>query len=113
VREPARSSRLDSRGARAVAVLVAAATAGLLAYIKWDNFFPSTRTASPEEAAFQHCMAERAAGIDQMVREQAITTEQETLFRGRAEALCRAQAGPSSSGGGAPPVGLPLPLPEQ
>jgi hypothetical protein len=47
-----------------------------------------------------------------MVRQQAITAEQETLFRSRAEALCRAQAAPSSPGG-TPPVGLPLPIPEQ
>jgi hypothetical protein len=111
VSEPARSSRLDSRAARVVAVLVAAATAGLLAYIHRDDLFPAERKAStsPQEAAFLHCMAERVAGIEQMVREQAITTEQETLFRSRAEALCRAQAAPA----GPPPVGLPLPLPEQ
>ena len=102
-------SALDGRPARAVALLVAAAVAALLAYIKWDDFFPPERTASPEEAAFLQCMAERAAGIEEMVRQQAITAEQESLFRGRAEALCRAQAGPS----GPPPVGLPLPIPEQ
>ncbi|HVG81613.1 MAG TPA: hypothetical protein VNB28_04965 [Methylomirabilota bacterium] len=109
---PPRTSPVDGRGARIVALLVAAAVAALLAYIKWDNFFPPERIASPEEAAFQHCMSERAAGIDEMVRQQAITAEQETLFRSRAEALCRAQAAPSSPGG-TPPVGLPLPIPEQ
>jgi hypothetical protein len=92
-----------------VALTVAAAVAALLAYVKWDNFFPPERTASPEETAFLRCMAERAAGIDEMVRQQAITSEQETLFRSRAEALCRAQAAPA----GPPPVGLPLPIPEQ
>ena len=109
---PPRTSPVDGRGARIVALLVAAAVAALLAYITWDNFFPPERIASPEEAAFQHCMSERAAGIDEMVRQQAITAEQEALFRSRADALCRAQAAPSSPGG-APPVGLPLPLPEQ
>jgi hypothetical protein len=104
-----RRSRLDGPGARAAALVVAIAVAALLAYIKWDNFFPPERAASPEEAAFLQCMAERAAGIDEMVRQQAITAEQETLFRGRAEALCRAQAAPA----GPPPVGLPLPIPEQ
>jgi hypothetical protein len=104
---------LDGRAARIVALLVAAAVAALLAYVKWDNVFPPKRAASPEEAAFQQCMAERAAGIDEMVRQQAITSEQESLFRSRAEALCRAQSAPSSADGGAPPVGLPLPIPEQ
>jgi hypothetical protein len=103
------SSRLDSRAARVVALLVAAAVGALLAYIKWDDFFPPERTASPEEAAYLQCMAEREAGIDEMVRQQAITAEQEMLFRSRAEALCRAQTAPA----GPPPVGLPLPLPEQ
>jgi hypothetical protein len=105
-----RSSPLDGRGARLVAVLVALAVAALLAYINWDDFFPPERTASPEEAAFLQCMAERAAGIDELVRQQAITAEQETLFRSRAEALCRAQTAPA---GPPPPVGLPLPIPEQ
>ena len=72
---PPRTSPVDGRGARIVALLIAAAVAALLAYIKWDNFFPPERIASPEEAAFQHCMSERAAGIDEMVRQQAITAD--------------------------------------
>ena len=78
----------------------------MLAYLHRDDLFPSERKASPEEAAFARCMAERAAGIDEMVRQQVITAEQETLFRGRAEALCRAQSAPA---GPPPPEGLPLP----
>jgi hypothetical protein len=104
----ARPSRLDGRGARAAALVVATVAAGVLAYLNRDAFIAPERELSPQEAAFERCMAERNAGIDEMVRQQAITTEQETLFRQRAEDLCRAQAATEEP----PPVGLPLPLPE-
>ena len=102
-------SRLDGRGARVAALAVAAVAAGILAYLNRDAFIAPDRNISPQEAAFERCMAERNAGIDEMVRQQAITTEQETLFRQRAEDLCRAQAATDEP----PPAGLPLPLPEQ
>ena len=104
----ARPSRLDGRGARAAALAVAAVAAGILAYLNRDALIAPDRNISPQEAAYERCMAERNAGIDEMVRQQAITTEQETLFRQRAEDLCRAQAATHEP----PPVGLPLPLPE-
>ena len=104
----ARPSRLDGRGARAAALVVATVASGVLAYLNRDAFIAPERELSPQEAAFERCMAERNAGIDEMVRQQAITTEQETLFRQRAEDLCRAQAATEEP----PPVGLPLPLPE-
>ncbi len=109
--EAARSSWLDGRGARVVAVLLAVSAAAVLVFLHRDDLFPSERTASPEEAAFEQCMAERAAGIDEMVRQQVITTEQEVLFRQRAEALCRAQSAPA--GAAPPPVGLTPALPQQ
>ncbi len=101
---------LDGRAARGVAVLVAASAGAVLAYLHRDDLFPSQRMAPPEEAAFVGCMAERAAGIDEMVRQQVITSEQEALFRQRAEALCRAQAAPA---GAAPPPVLTPVLPQQ
>ena len=96
-------SWVDGRAARVVAVLVAAAAGAVLAYIHRDDLLPTERKISPAEAAFEQCMAERAAGIDEMVRQQVITVEQETLFRARAEALCRAQTAPA---GPPPPEGL-------
>ena len=105
----ARPSRLDGRGARVAALVVAAVAAGILAYLNRDAFTTAERNPSPQEAAYERCMAERNAGIDEMVRQQAITTEQEILFRQRAEDLCRAQAATDEP----PPAGLPLPLPEQ
>ena len=102
-------SWIDGRGARVAAILVAAVAAGALAYLHRDAFFPPERKVSPQEAAFERCMGERKAGIDEMVRQQAITTDQEALFRQRAEDLCRAQAASEEP----PPVGLPLPLPVQ
>ena len=107
---PPPESWLDGRDARLVAVLVAAASAGALGYLHRDAFFPPERKASPQEAAFEQCMNERRAGIDEMVRQQAITADQERLFRQRAEDLCRAQA---AAAGSPPPVGLPTPLPAQ
>jgi hypothetical protein len=104
-----RKSWLDGRGARLAAIAVAAVAAGILGYLNRDAFITPERKLSPQEAAFERCMAERSAGIDEMVRQQAITADQEALFRQRAEDLCRAQAASEQP----PPVGLPLPLPEQ
>ncbi|MCI0429661.1 MAG: hypothetical protein L0210_03825 [Rhodospirillales bacterium] len=109
--EATRNDWLNGRGARVVAVLVAVSAGAVLAYLHRDDLFPSERKPSPAEAAFEQCMAERAAGIDEMVRQQVITAEQEALFRQRAEALCRAQSAPADAA--PPPVGLTPALPQQ
>lgn len=100
------ASRLDGRGARLAAILISALAAALLAYLNRGLLLPSEKAASPQDAAFAQCMAEREAGIAEMVRQQAITSEQESLFRGRAEALCQAQSAPV---GAPPPLGPALP----
>ncbi len=100
------ASRLDGRGARLAAIVIAASAAALLAYLNRGLFLPSEDAASSQDAVFAGCMAEREAGIAEMVRQQVITSEQETLFRSRAEALCRAQGAPA---GAPPPPGLPPP----
>ncbi|HXV30870.1 MAG TPA: hypothetical protein VD840_11110 [Sinorhizobium sp.] len=104
-----RSSWLDGPAARIGAILAATLAAAALTFLHRDDLFPSVRTLSPEEAAFAQCMSERVAGIEEMVRQKAITAEQEALFRSRAEALCRAQTAPA---GLPPPMGVPA-LPQQ
>jgi hypothetical protein len=103
---PRSRSWLDGLSARIVALLVAAASGGVLAYLHRNELFSTPLKLSPEEAAFKQCMGPRLADIDEMVRQKIITADQETLFRERAEALCRAQSAPS---GPPPPTGLPLP----
>ena len=86
-----RTAFLDRPAARVLALLCFALSIALLAYIHWDDLFP---TAAPETAGddlFARCFAERAAGIDNMREEGVIDEAQETLFKSRAEALCRAQ----------------------
>ncbi len=94
-----RTAFLDRPIARLVAlgilVLVLAAIAG----VHREALFPpdTASVASGDPAA--PCIAERVAGIDAMADEGTIDASQAALFKSRAEALCRAQAGQT----GAPP----------
>jgi hypothetical protein len=103
---PPPRSWLDRPSARAVALLVAAVAGAILGYLHRGDLFPTAHKVSPEEVAFKQCIGPRLADIDEMVRQKVITADQETLFRERAEALCRAQTAPA---GAPPPPGLPLP----
>lgn len=103
---PPPRSWLDGPSARVVALLVAAAAGAILGYLHRHDLFPTARKVSLEELAFKQCVGPRLADIDEMVRQKIITADQETLFRERAEALCRAQTAPA---GAPPPTGLPLP----
>ena len=47
----------------------------------------------PAEAAYQACITERSAGIDTMQADGTISADQASLFKSRADALCRSQAG--------------------
>jgi len=82
-------------GALCVLLLVAAS----LAWIHRDRLFPPDAGAMAEQDPALKCLAERAADIEQMQTDGTISAEQAVLFKSRAEALCRAQAGQ----GGPPP----------
>jgi len=89
VQDPPPRSALDGWAARAVAVLVALAAGGVIAYVHRDTLFPSTVEPAPDDP-FQRCFEERAAEIDKMADDGVIDGAQATLFKTRAEALCRA-----------------------
>ncbi|HEM46418.1 MAG TPA: hypothetical protein ENO23_05155 [Alphaproteobacteria bacterium] len=97
---------LDRPAARLAAVAVALAAAALLAWIHRDDILPpdpAAAPASPEEAAFRACFEPRAADIAASLDRGELDAGQAELFRGRAEAFCRATAG----GGGGTGPGLP------
>ncbi len=96
---PGPPSALDRPAARWIAVAVALAAAAALAAIHRDDLFPPDRAEAPAAAdPFQSCLAGRRADIDKMRADGVIDESQAKLFLGRAEALCRDQAG-----GNAPP----------
>ena len=92
-------SALDRPAARLVALGVVVLVVVVLGYIHWEDVFPGedARAAADDPAA--PCIAQRTADIEAMRAEGTISTEQAELFKTRAEALCRAQAGQT----GAPP----------
>ena len=103
---------LDRPAARALAALVFVAAAGFLTYYERDRLFgggPADVTAAADDP-FVQCFAERAAQIDQMVADKTISADQAAQFKGRAEAMCRAQTkgagGPPGGAGGRPPPGF-------
>lgn len=91
-REP--GSRLDGVGARLTAAGLCLAAAGFLVWYERDRLFPpdpAAAPANPAAAAYLECRAERYADIDGMKADGVITQAQETLFRQRADALCRSR----------------------
>ena len=82
-------SFLDRPAARLLALGVAAASVGLAFYINRADFIPVAEEASPQDTAYQACVSERHAGIDDMIRDGVITDAQAGLFKSRADALCR------------------------
>lgn len=83
---------LDRPVARLIALAVALVCVAVLAWLHRADFFPAF---APEVAddPFARCFAERAAEIDGMVEERVIDEERAELFKGRAEAMCRAETG--------------------
>ncbi len=87
---------------RIIALGVFALSAGVLVYVHRADIWPAAPIANPVDAAFMRCFADSAAKIDRMRSEGTIKEAQWRLFRDRAEARCRSQAG--STGG---PPSLP------
>ncbi len=82
-----RASVLDRPPARVVAFGVFLLTAGALTWMRRDDVFPPEVVPADDPAAL--CVAERWAGIDEMVADGTVDTA-------RAEALCQAQHGQGS-----------------
>ena len=89
-----RASALDRPPARAAAFGVFLLAVGALAWMHRDDIFPPEKTAADDPVAL--CIAERWAGIDEMVADGTVDPARAALFKSRAEALCQAQAGQGS-----------------
>lgn len=112
--QAANGAFIDRPAARALAALVFVGAAAFLGYYERDRLFGSGGAAEGQAGAandpFALCFAERAAQIDQMVKDKVVSAAQAADFKGRAEAMCRAQTkgagGPPGGAGGRPPPGF-------
>ncbi len=83
-------SALDGPAARVVALAVFVLAAAALGWFHRDDIVPPEAVAnSPAE----RCIAERWAGIDALAADGDIDDARAKLFKARAEAVCRSQAG--------------------
>jgi hypothetical protein len=108
MRAPAPPRRfIDSAAARGLAVLCFLLAAAVLAYLNRDLWLtPPAGGAKPGEDDYARCVADRTQAVEMNLREGVISLEQAAMFRGRAEALCRAQ---TSGPGGPPALDRPMP----
>ncbi len=88
----ARRGALDGPTARVVALGVVLLVAAALGWFHRDDIFPPEVAALADDPAAR-CIAERWAGIDEMAAEGTIDAPRAKLFKARAEAWCRSQAG--------------------
>jgi hypothetical protein len=96
-RAATRNGILDGAAARVVAVLVALAAMGALAYLHRDDIRGAAAVAAGQAPAkaddpFARCMADHAARVEQMVKDGMVQPAMAETFKTRAEGLCRAQA---------------------
>ena len=92
-------SALDRPAARLVAFGIVALVIATLGYIHRDDVFPGEAATAAADDPAAPCIAQRTADIEALRAEGTFSAEQASLFKTRAEALCRAQAGQT----GAPP----------
>ncbi len=97
-------SSLDRPAARLVAFGIVALVIATLGYIHWDDVFPGDAATAAADDPAAPCIAQRTADIEALRAEGTFSAEQASLFKTRAEALCRAQA---------EQTGAPPPLPQQ
>ena len=83
---------LDGPAARVVALAVFLLAAAALGWFHRDDIFPPEAAPLADDPAAA-CIAERWAGIDKMAAEGTIDGPRAKLFKARAEAWCRSQAG--------------------
>jgi hypothetical protein len=86
-----RAPFLDRPAARLIALAVALLCVAVLAWVHRADLFPASLAPELADDPFARCFAERAAEIDDMLDEGSIDRERASLFKGRAEAMCRAQ----------------------
>lgn len=106
-----RQAFLDRPAARALALLVVILCGGLLAFLHRGELFHAGGSSGDERASegvadadpAAPCITERFADIDGMVEEGVVDSTQASLFKERAEAMCRATTG---DGGQAPRLPL-------
>ncbi len=100
---PARADHaLDRPIARVVAFGVFLLVMAALAWINRESLFPPADVAKPAaDDPVARCVAERAAGIDQMLKDGAIDAGRAALLKSRAEAFCVDRFG---KGSGPPPL---------
>lgn len=104
----AKTPFLDRPAARVLAALVIFLCGALLTFIHQDDVLPAlglrelpvADDASADPAA--PCIEQRFAEIDAMMDEGLVKAEQASMFKQRAEAMCRSTEG--QGGGGALPV---------
>ena len=82
---------LDRPIARLLALGVALACVATLAWLHRADLYPAMATAEVADDPFARCLAQRSAQIDDMVSEGVVGPEQASLFKSRAEAMCRAE----------------------
>ncbi|PTW60015.1 hypothetical protein C8N35_10515 [Breoghania corrubedonensis] len=84
---------LDRPAARLVAIGIALAAAGALAWINRDAFSsaPSTTSVATSNPDLAACLDERVGAVDAMRRDGVINEQQYGLFRSRAQAYCTAR----------------------
>ena len=85
-------SFLDRPAARLVALGVLLLVAASLAFMHRDDLFPPPPAATIADDPVARCLAERAAGIEQMLADGVIDEAQAGQFKGRAAALCAPRA---------------------
>ena len=90
---------IDRWPARVIALGVVTACAVIILASYWSVIFPPEVVAGPTDDPAAPCIASRFADVDRMRADGVIDDSQAELFKSRAEALCRDQAGQ----GGAPP----------
>jgi hypothetical protein len=96
----AERSFLDRPAARVLALLVFLACAGALAWLHRAELLRGAAHGGSADDPSVACYAERAAQIDRMLSEGAISATQAELFKSRAGAMCRAET--NGQGAGAP-----------
>lgn len=90
---------IDRWPARVIALGVVIVCAAVVLSAYWKVIFPPEGEAEQADDPAAPCIATRFADVDTMRADGVIDDRQAELFKSRAEALCRAQAGQ----GGAPP----------
>ena len=87
-----RRSALDGPAARLAAFGVFLLAVAALGWFHRNDIFPPEAGSLADDPAAA-CIAERWAGIDRLAAEGTIDAARAKLFKARAEALCRSQAG--------------------